>query len=172
MLVSWERWEPWTPPPLAPPPRVVSPLCYGSWTPHLAAPPRCLVAAVTAARKHIPGPPRGPPDPARSRSSQGHGQAGGPSRSGGGGWFPQPIGQRGGGGGLKAPCVHRSSRRGRCGSSAGPLNSAPGPSWSCPTLVQVLAPFLSWVHLSLAWCCPVSSPLLPRPGGTCGGAAP
>lgn len=71
-------------PSFGPPPRVVSPLCYGSWTPHLAAPPRCLVAAVTAARKHIPGPPRGPPDPARSRSSQGRGQAGGPARSRGG----------------------------------------------------------------------------------------
>lgn len=106
VLGYWEHGEPWSRlcwfpgsagscglPLLWPPPRVVSPLCYGSWTPHLAAPPRCLVAAVTAARKHIPGPPRGPPDPAWSRSSQGRGQAGGPARSRGGwSWFPQPMG--------------------------------------------------------------------------------
>lgn len=57
------------------PPRVVSLLCYGSWTPHLAAPPRCLVAAATAACKHI----MAPSGSARSLSAQG----GGPCRRGG-----------------------------------------------------------------------------------------
>lgn len=95
VLCYWEHWNhqdrqcwvtgsaPGCSPPRAPP-RVVSLLCYGSWTPHLAAPPRCLVAEATAACKHI----MAPSGSAWFCSAQG----GGPCR-GGGVCFPSLHGE-------------------------------------------------------------------------------